>query len=503
MTVHFPVLVVVVPLLAAPLAVVLRRAGWIQVLFAAVAGSQLAMSLHVVHRVLREGVISYHLGGWVPPWGIEYRIDAANGLLLLLLSMMACIVLPYTFTCTTREVPAERRHYFYALVLLSMTGLTGMTVTGDAFNVFVFLEIAALSTYGLIAMGRDPKALTASFRYLLMGTTGGTFFLIGLGMILMATGTLNMVDISQRLAAGVPNRTVVSALAFITVGLGLKMAAFPMHIWLPNTYTYAPIAVTVLLAATATKVAVYVFCRFVYSVFGGTLAFDQIGIGNILLPAALAGIFVGSIAATYKLKVRRILAFSSVAQLGYMLLGISLNNIDALTGTLVHTFNHGIMKAALFMSVGAFAAQLDDGSARRMAGATNIRLDDLNGIGRRMPWTAAAFTICGLSLIGVPLTVGFVSKWYLILGALSAQNYVVVAAILAGSLLAGVYMWKMVERIYFAEPSPALANVTEASAAMLIPMWILTGLSIAFGISTSTTAGIARIAAAQLLGVTP
>ena len=176
---------------------------------------------------------------------------------------------------------------------LCLTGLLGITVTGDAFNIFVFLEISSLSTYVLIALGRDRRALVAAYQYLIMGTIGATFIVIGIGLLYLMTGTLNMADMAHRLAAVRGTRPVLAALAFLTVGISLKLALFPLHQWLPNAYTYAPSAVSAFLAATATKVAVYVLLRFYFTVFGEPQVFDRLPLPQIMLLLALAGMFVG------------------------------------------------------------------------------------------------------------------------------------------------------------------------------------------------------------------
>ena len=290
-------------------------------------------------------------------------------------------------------------------------------------------------------MGPDRRALSASFRYLVMGTIGGTFFVTGVGLLYMMTGTLNMADMAGRLPAVMDTRTVLAAFAFLSIGLGLKLALFPMHLWLPDAYAYAPSAVTPFLAATATKVAVYVYLRFFFTIFGGDYAFGSLNLDYLLIPLALAGVFAGSLAALFQQDVKRMLAYSSVAQVGYMMLGIGLFSVTGLTATLVHLFNHALMKGALFLAMGCVAWRIG-----------SVELEDLRGLGKRMPLTAAAFVAGGLSLIGVPLTAGFISKWYLVLAALERGMWPVAVLVLGGSLIAVAYVWRVVEAAYFREP---------------------------------------------------
>jgi len=292
------------------------------------------------------------------------------------------------------------------------------------------------------------------------------------------------------LAAVGPNRTVLVALACIGIGTGIKLAVFPLHIWLPNAYTYAPAIVTAFLAATATKVAYYVLVRFVFSIFGAELAFGALRLDAVLMPLAIAAMFAGSFVAIFQDDVKRMLAYSSVAQIGYMVLGLSLVSVSGLTGGLVHLFNHALMKCALFLVMAAVF--LRTGS---------VRLEAMAGLGRRMPLTMAAFVVAGLSMIGVPLTVGFVSKWFLVVGALEAGLWPVAVLILLSSLLALIYIWRVVEVAYFQQPPEDAEEVKEAPLSMLVPIWVLAGATLFFGIFTTLSAGTAAAAARELLGV--
>ena len=338
-----------------------------------------------------------------------------------------------------------------------------------------------------------------------MGTVGATFILIGVGLLYMATGTLNMADLAVRLGPVLGTRTVLAAFAFLSVGLCLKLALFPLHMWLPNAYCYAPSMVTAFLAATATKVSIYVLLRFIFTVFGPRFAFDTIGIQVVLLPLSLLAIFAASTVAIFQTNIKRMLAWSSVAQVGYMMLGVGLvsvsgagpetrfgpGSLNGLTAGIVHLFNHAVMKGALFLGMGCIALRVG-----------SVKLDDMHGLGRRMPVTMAAFVLGGLSLIGVPLTVGFISKWYLVLAALEKGWWPVAVLVLLGSLLAVVYVWRVVEVAYFRKP-PATAGTDEAPLLMHIPMWVLIAATLYFGISTSFTVGVARQAAGWLMGIAP
>lgn len=491
---QLPVLPIIMPIIAAPITLLLPKGRAPHLWACLFSWLTFAACVALLHEVSANGVISYHLGDWAPPVGIEYRIDLANALVLVLVSAIAALVMPFAFRSVQLEVDERQTPAFYGAMLICLTGLLGVTITGDAFNVFVFLEISSLSTYALVAMGarRDRRALTAAFNYLVMGTIGATFFVIGLGLLYQATGTLNMADLHDRLI-GQDNRMVQAGFAFILVGMGLKVAMFPMHLWLPNAYTYAPSAVTAFIAATATKVAVYVLIRFLFSVFNFDFAFIGASFTYVLLPLGLAGMFIASLVAVFQDDVKRMLAYSSVAQIGYMLLGLSFATVEGLTATLVHMFNHALMKGALFMAVACVVLRAGSHSIHAFA-----------GLSKRMPVTTWAFLISGLSLIGVPLTVGFVSKWYLLQAAFAAGHWYAGFLIVASSLIALLYIGRVAEVMLLREPASEGRYVMakqDAPLSMLIPMWILVFANVYFGLRTDFTVGIAERAAEALMSV--
>jgi multicomponent Na+:H+ antiporter subunit D len=489
---HFPALQVVIPLLSAPLCVLIgqRQIAWLLVLFASAASFVIAMGLTM--QVLANGTISYHLGGWAPPWGIEYRVDALNAFILLIVSGVSTVVLVYAKASVEREIPVRRQNLFYTCYALCLTGLLGITITGDAFNVFVFLEISSLSSYALIAMGRQRKALTAAFHYLVMGTIGATFILIGIGLLYMMTGTLNMADLADRLPAVSGTRPVLGAFAFLTVGLMLKSALFPLHLWLPNAYAYAPSVASAFIAATSTKVSIYVLIRFIMTIFGKDFSFNDVPLTLVLLVPAVIAMFAGSFSAIFQTDIKRMLAYSSVAQIGYIILGISLATSAGLSAGLVHIFNHALMKAALFCAMGCIFYRFG-----------SVQLSELAGLGRDMPWTMAAFIAGGLSLIGVPLTGGFISKWLLIDAAFQAGYWWLGVLIVLSSILAVIYIWRVVEVMYFQPPPTARVRVGEAPAILLLPTLLLAAANVYFGIDTSVPVGLAQAAADTLTRTSP
>ncbi len=485
---HLPLLVIVLPLLAAPVCVLAGRAGAAWLIALTSSGLSLVAAAALVWHVAQEGAVSYHLGGWAPPWGIELRVDLLGAYVVLIVCAIAALVMAYARRSVIREVAASRIPGFYAAMLLVCAGLAGITVTGDAFNLFVFLEVSSLASYALISMGRDRRALSAAFQYLVMGSIGATFILIGIGFLYLMTGTLNMQDLAERLPAVADTRTVRAGFAFLTVGIGLKLALFPLHLWLPNAYAYAPSVVSALLAATATKVAVYALLRFILGVFGVTFSLGDMPLNALLILLGSVGILVASLVAVFQDNVKRMLAYSSVAQVGYMMLGIGLASVTGVSAAILHLFNHALMKGALFLALGIVAYQL-----------SRVELKDFAGLGRSMPWTMAALVIGGLSLIGVPTTAGFVSKWYLVLAILEQGLWPLAVLVLVGSILALLYMWRLVEAAYFQRPGKDAVVPGEAPLSLLLPLWVLAAANLYFGLHTDLNVDLAQQAARLLL----
>ncbi|MEC8665354.1 MAG: monovalent cation/H+ antiporter subunit D family protein [Pseudomonadota bacterium] len=486
-----PALQVMLPLLCAPLCFILRIKGLPWLIAFVTSILTFAVSFMLFNQVADGDILSYAMGGWAPPWGIEYRVDRLNSFFMLLISGIGVVALLFARKSVDSEIIACKQSIFYSAFMLCLAGLLGILITGDAFNVFVFLEISALSSYVLISFGQDRRALTATFQYLIMGTIGATMILIGLGFMYMMTGTLNMADLATRLPEVMNTNTIRTAFAFIVIGASIKLALFPLHIWLPNAYSYAPSVVTVFLAATSTKVALYVLLRFVFTVFGAEFAFGEMPLQHILMFMAVLAVLTGSLCAVFQTNIKHVLAYSSIGQIGYMVIGVALLTTTGLAAGILHVFNHAIMKACLFLAIGCVYYR--HGSAR---------IEDFKGIGKTMPWTMAAFVIGGLGLIGMPLTVGFISKWYLVIAAMEqgAIGAITISIILIGSLLAVAYVWRIVEVAYFNEPTKEKAQIKEAPLALLIPTWIMALATIYFGIKTDFSVIAATNAATTLMG---
>lgn len=488
---HLPVLQVVVPLLSAPLIVLLQPRGLAWAGAAAVGLASFAIAVALAIAVLDSGAQTYAMGGWPAPYGIALSVDSLSAIVLLVVTGAGATALLGSRPSVDRQIDVARQPFFYAAWLLALSGLTGIVVSADAFNIFVFMEISSLASYVLIAGGPDRRALPAVFKYLITGTIGATFYLIGVGLIYMMTGTLNLADMAARIDDVENIRPLLVAAGFITIGLALKAAVFPLHVWLPNAYTQAPHMVTVFLAACGTKVAVYVLIRFNYSVFHPNLPDHQEQFATFILPLSILGMLVASSVAIFEGNLKRLLATSSVAQIGYILLGASIATPAGISAAVTHLFNHALAKGGLFLAVACLACRY-----------TDLRLDRLGGAATRMPWTSAALVLCGLSLIGIPGTAGFISKWLLVEAALQTGpwGWVLVAAILISSLMALMYIWRIVEALYFRGAPRKDSASAEAPLQLLAITWLVALLNLVFGLYPALPLALARDAAGLLVG---
>jgi len=472
-TSQFPIIVIIAPLITAFLIPVL---GWWKrdicyyITILALIISTIS-SIGFLVEVIEKGTIHYYLGNWAPPWGIEYTIDHLSAFMAVLLTVVSLNVAIYSKKSVEQELP-ERTVPYYSIFLLLVTGLLGIVLTGDMFNLYVFLEVASLTAYGLIGLG-DDKASLASFRYVIMGTIGACFYLFGVGFLYIITGSLNMVDIAERLPELYHTKVVLAAFAFFIVGIGIKMAVFPMHAWLPDAYTHAPSAVSAFIAPTMTKVAAYALIRVMFTVYKPYFSIETIPITTILSWLGIVAMIMGSIYAIRQSDLKRMLAYSSIAQIGYILLGIGLANRMGLTGGLLHILNHAFMKGCLFLVAGAIIYK------------TGIRdIYQFKDLYRKMPYTMTAFTIAAFSMIGIPPTGGFFSKLYLIFGSIDAKQYLFVAVILFSSILNVIYFTNVIKNAYFGPPEEELGAeeirkseqtivMDEVPLAMRIPILLL------------------------------
>ena len=484
MTEQLPIVIILGPLLGAVLA---AFTAWFRPKLShplVVLGLSIsfAAALKLVFIVADSGAQKYWLGGWGDQRhefvvGIQITVDHLNTLLLAAVTGIALLTAVYTRRLVDTEL-AGRQRYFYALFSLLVTGLLGITITGDIFNLYVFMEIAALSSYALIAYGRG-RAYMAAFNYLIMGTMGACLYLLGVGFVFAKTGTLNIDDVSAFIPALGQSQALFVGFVLILLGASAKMAFFPFHGWLPNAYAYAPTASAVILAPLATKVAVYTMFRIMFTVY----SIDDINdspIRSVALYLSTFAIVVASFFSLTQTNLKKLASYFVLSEIGYMVGGAWLANKPGVTGAMYHVVADAAMTSALFMAIGCIVYRLGQ-----------AQLDDLKGVFFKMPVTMAAFVVTMAALIGVPPTCGFFSKWYLIEGAAKVGAWHFVAALLLSSLVKAIILFRIVEIGYNRVPHPAIKGNpaiprNEAPLSMLIPTVAVTLGLVVLGLGTST-----------------
>ena len=488
---NLPILVVLTPLMMSLIVVLISNnfLSWLLTLFTTLI--TLIFSLLLYQEVYLHTAISYALGNWVPPLGIEYLIDKVSIIPIIIIALISFLATFFASKIMPAEINNSSISKVYSLWLLAIAGLIGLVTTGDAFNLFVFLEISSLASVALVAVGgqKDKQALVAAYNYLILGAIGATFYVIGVGLLYGITGTLNLADLSNRIAAISDNKALIAGFGFMVIGIMLKAAVFPLHIWLPRAYAYAPSAVSVLLAATATKASLYILARILFSVFDISDNLVTYTLQYIILPLSILAMFAGTIMAIYEKDIKRLLAHSSIAQIGYITLAFAIGTKASVAAGFIHLFNHALIKGALFMAITSMGFYINK----------RITINNLSGLGRAMPITFVCFVICSLSLAGIPLTAGFISKLYIIKASISADGIWIAFLILASSALSVVYLWKMIEALWFHE-SPKEPNIKEKPE-IYIALLMITFLNIYFGLDASIVVNSSFEAANQLLGV--
>jgi multicomponent Na+:H+ antiporter subunit D len=439
-TEQFPALIVVTPLM---MSCIVFAAGWFipNICFPLVIctlSACLFFAAGLVADVINSGSpLHYCMGAWPPPWGIEYVVDHLNVLILLAIAVIALLSAIYSRSMAAREFPQAKLPQFYALYLLQVTGLFGITITGDVFNLYVLLEIASFSAYAMIGMGERGAAF-AAFRYMIFGTIGAGAYLLGVGYLYILTGSLNMADLNRLLPSLYQSKPLLAGFSLILVGIAIKMALFPVHTWLPDSYTLAPSSVSALLAPLFTKVSAYVLIRVLLSVFNAPFYTSLYPTASVLGWIAAAGVMFAAFLAVAQSDLKRMLCYLIVCEIGYIVIGISSSNRLGLTGALLHLVNDMFMMACLFAASGIMCAH-----------ARTRNIYELRDLHRTLPLTMAVFVFGALSVIGVPPLCGFFSKWYLVLGAIQAQQWPFVCVILMSSLLNTVLFFRIIEQVYF------------------------------------------------------
>ena len=493
MTDHLPILLLLFPLFGSLICVLLGRnnAAYSWLVAMLCLGSSAILSLLMLIKVLglELGDFRYRMGGWPESSnyevGIELRIDLLASLIVLAVTFVGFLNTIYSKTRVPAEV-GEKGSFFYALIQLLIVGLCGIIMTNDAFNLYVLIEITSLTSYALIAMGNRRAALS-SFNYVIMGTIGASFYLLGVGYLYIKTGTLNIDDIrayleNENLWA---SQSIIVAFILIMLGVWTKMAFFPLHGWLPNAYSYAPSMTGTFMAPLMTKVMVYVMMRVMLWLFGSDFVYSEESIwGELIIWMSVVAIVAGSFLALARNDIKKMLTYLIIAEVGYMVGGAWLGNVTGQAGAFYHILSDAAMTFCLFIAASIVIIRTGES-----------RLNAFNDLFRKMPLTMICFTIGGLSMIGLPPTCGFFSKWYLISGGIEAGQWIIVAALLFSSLINAVIFFKIFERAYFGKikgveeeltipdrDTIPVGGVKSVTTSMLVPLFIGSLLVLIIGI---------------------
>lgn len=463
---HFPVLTIVLLFTAAfifPLTPKFNTRSR-YVLAAMVAALSALMSILTALKVARTGPFSYYVGSWPPPWGIEIKGNFLGAYMACVITVIGFLVILFTHDLSPPDLDKRKLHYYYTLMFLLLGSMLGIVYTWDLFNLFVFMEINSITACAIISIKNKKNAIEGALKYLILSTLGSGCVLLAIGLLYNITGHLNFEFAHRALLQAAklyPINTLVS-LSFFVVGFSVKSALFPLHVWLPDAHSTAPTPSSALLSGLVLKSYVIGIIKVLFVVYGVSLI-KNLPIPGFINIAASLSIIMGSIIAIVQKDIKKMLAYSSIAQIGYIYLGIGLLNPVSLSGSLFHVLSHSITKANLFLAAGNII---------KKTGIRNI--SQLHGLGSKMPLTLLAFTVSSLSMVGLPLLSGFHSKWLLGLGSLKAGKFLYLIVILISSLLNAGYYLPIVISAFFKKNENTKLNGFETT------MWeklVLVGLS--------------------------
>jgi multicomponent Na+:H+ antiporter subunit D len=438
-----------------------------------VLGLVLASSAYLLWHVNHVGNISYTFGGYDAKFGIEFLINPFSALFSTMILGIAMIIYIYSSGDATEGIENSEYGRYYVLLFILLMALFGILYTNDLFNTYVFIEILSITTCSIVSIKKKKETYTSAFRYIMMNEIGSLSYLFGVALIYMATGYTNISMISEVISSTFSANpiNIMLALGFMVVGLGIKTAIFPLHIWLPDTYSNAPSTSSAILSGIISKGYLLVLIKVLYQVFG-TSVLQELNIQVILLVFAGTAMIAGSIFAIAQKDVKRMLAYSSVSQVGYILLGIALFSFLGLRAAFFHIFSHAIMKTALFLSVGEIIFY-----------KKTRKVNDFDGMGFIMPVAMGVFSIAALGMIGLPLTSGFISKLNLGIAVLDNQYVIFLIILIVSSLLNVIYYLPIIILAFLRNEKYhyRMTRIEHTPTTMITPLFILGFLIIGLG----------------------
>ncbi|MGC6367667.1 MAG: complex I subunit 5 family protein [Candidatus Marinamargulisbacteria bacterium] len=431
-------------------------------------------AIQLFNHVNKNGAVEYFFGNWPAPIGIAYNVDHLNALMILMIYVISFLAFIYSLKSVPIEIPLNKQGHYYTLYFLLITGLVGITITGDAFNLYVLFEICALSAYALLALG-GRKSLLATFNYLMVGSIGACFYLIGVAYLFIKTGTLNMAHLFELMPMIYFAKSVLIAFIFVNIGLFIKMALFPLHSWMPNVYSRAPISTTCLMAPLGTKLSIYILMRFYFHVFSPEYVYHVLNIQTLMVWVATISIIAGSLFAIFHSSFLKTVTFIVVAEIGYIVGGLWIGHPDAIIGSIFHIVADSLMTLSLFMIAGIILFLLK-----------SDKLSNFNHVFKNLPYTTVGLIVVFASIIGIPPTSGFFSKFYLIKGAFQMGHYMFIVALLIASLTALFLFFRLFETSFYNNDSTdTQLPVKKEPVLLVLPLLVTSGLIIALGLTFS------------------
>jgi proton-translocating NADH-quinone oxidoreductase chain N len=438
----------------------------------------LAVALLLIPEVLKHPIV-VRIGGFPPPFGINLVAGPVGVLFSVLIAVAGLLVAIYALTYI-KEGPEEKYHMLYLLLL---TGATGVVLTGDIFNLFVFFEILCISSYALVAYIGDRAGIESAIKYLIQGAVGSSFLLIGIGLLYGLFGTLNMADLALHIESASPIAVFVPMVLIIT-GLGIEAAIFPLNAWLPDAHSSAPSSISAILSGIAIEVGLYAVVRVIFTIFGVSSIF------MFLVFLGILTLLIGEMCAFSQKNIKRMLAYSSIGQIGLIVFAMAMATSLAVSGGLFQLVSHTLGKGLLFLAVGYMIYR-----------SGSMEISSLEGMGKRMPLTSLAFTIGAFSIVGLPPFVGFPSKFLIVQAALAKETILftgLIGLVLLGTVIEGAYFFRVVQALYFKKGNGDPQR-NEAPVTGLIPMFIFVTLIIVIGIYPKLLTDVLNSAASELL----
>jgi multicomponent Na+:H+ antiporter subunit D len=456
---HLALLPIILPLTGVALTLLLRRRRRIQAVAALAAmGSAFASSLVLLSFVWCQGEpIVFHSGGWPAPYGISLVGDLLSATMAVM--SQAVLLMGVVYALGSRD-QAVRYQAFLPLFMGLTTGLTGAMLSGDLFNLFVFAELMVISATALTAISDDPFGAEAAFKYFYISLLAAAFLLLAVGSLYVSYGTVNMADLAQRIAADPNGYLVPPAIALLIAAFMVKSAVFPFHFWQPDFHATSPTAVHAVLSSVVVKLGVYGFLRMTTLLFVTHAAVIQ----TLLIILGIAGVFYGGLSAIGTHDAKRMLAYSTLAQVGLILVPIGWGTPMALTAAIIMMFNHSLIKSAMLMLAGAVSSRTPTKTAAFYA---------ITGLGKKVPAAGVLFLLGGLALAGIPPTNGFVSKMVLFRSGLEGQHYLSLAIVALASVLSLIYVARAFQRIWW-QPMAENAKAKPVGDKLWAPALLIT-----------------------------